>query len=199
MAIEYRMAIESDLPAIVAFVDYWLTGGGLADGIPGAGHDYFVRFGQQKDYIAKYAVLLALCEGEIVGWAIKTKKGVLIHLLVAATFRHRGIGGEMLRRMAPEIVRSKSDQAAGDPAAFYLRQGFVRATGERLGRKANIDIFAAPGVDTGDYLRRQAKGGGRAKGGDPVANGTSGVRRRSIDAIGKRLAKGGGGFRRYEI
>jgi len=199
MAIEYRNAIDSDLPGIAAFVDYWLTGGGMADGIPGAGHDFFVRFGQHKDYLAKYAVLLAICGGEIVGWAVKTKKGVLIHLLVAATFRGRGIGGEMLRRMAPEIVRSKFDQSSGDPGEFYRKQGFVKATDERVGKKANIDIFARPGVDTSDYLRRQAKGGGVAKGVGGVVKGGGEVRRRSIDGIGKKLAKGMGRLRRYEI
>lgn len=199
MEIEYRNAVKSDVAAITAFVDYWLTGGGMADGIPGAGHDYFVPAGRQESYVAKYAVLLALYEGEIVGWAVKTKKGVLIHLLVAATFRGRGIGGEMLRRMAPEVVRSKFDQSSGDPAEFYRRHGFIKATDERVGKKKNIDIFTAGGVVNDGDGRRLVEGVGLAKEADGVVKGDGDVRQRSIDAIGKKLAKGLGRLRRYEI
>lgn len=141
MEIEYRSAVIEDLPAIAAFVDFWLTGGGKAGGIPGAGHDFFVPVGRHEGYLKKYHVLLAGCAGAIVGWAVKTKKGVLIHLLVAATFRGRGIGSELLKRMSPDVVRSKFDQSSGDPAGFYRKHGYVKSSSERLGKKKNIDIF----------------------------------------------------------
>ena len=142
MKVEYRIAEMSDLKRIIAFVDFWLTGGGLPDGVPGCGHDFFVPGGRQKAYIEKYLVLLAIYEGEIVGWAVKTKKGVLIHLLVAGTFRGNGIGGEMLRRMNPDTVRSKFDQSTGDPSGFYHKHGYIKASSERLGKKKNIELFA---------------------------------------------------------
>lgn len=141
MAVEYRKAVSEDLESLTAFVDFWLTGGGQAAGIPGAGHDFFVPKGRHEAYLKKYSVLLATFEGEIVGWAVKTKKGVLIHLLVAVTFRARGIGSELLRRMSPEVVRSKFDQSTGDPAGFYAKHGFVKESSERVGKKKNIELF----------------------------------------------------------
>ncbi len=131
-----------DLEEIVRFVDYWLTGGGVKDNVPGATHDFFVPAGRQRSYLAKYDVLLAICERVIVGWAVKTSRNVLIHLLVAVPFRGRGIGGELIRRLNPEIVRSKMDQKSGDPADFYMKHGYVKLSCERLGKKNNIELFA---------------------------------------------------------
>ncbi len=145
MGVEYRKVDMADLPAIISFVDYWLSGGGKIDKIPGAGHDYFVRGGQQKAYLEKYSVMLATIAGEIVGWAVKTHKGVLIHLLVAASFQGCGIGSEMLRRMNPATVRSKSDQSTGDPAGFYRKHGYVSTSFEKLGKHKNIEMFGRAG------------------------------------------------------
>lgn len=191
MDVLYRSADMSDLPAIIAFVDYWLTGGGEADGIPGATHDYFVPGGRQKSYLAKYDVMLAIYGGEIVGWAVKTNKGVLIHLLIAATFRGRGIGGEMLRRMNPEVLRSKMDQKSGDPAGFYLKHGFVRASSERFGKRKNIELFVrVSGVPIGSL--RYGAGSGRSAGRITKAVCGSGEKhQRSIDFVAERLADAG--------
>lgn len=142
MEIKYRKAAMEDLAAIVRFVDYWLTGGAVSDRVPGATHDFFVSRGRQEAYLAKYDVLLAICERVIVGWAVKTNRNILIHMLVAVPFRGKGIGGEMIRRLAPEIVRSKMDQKSGDPADFYMKQGYYRLSCERLGKKENIELFA---------------------------------------------------------
>lgn len=139
--VEYRIAHESDLPAIVAFVDFWLAGRGLVDSIPGSAHDYFVPAGRHFKYITKYVTLIALVENHIVGWSVKTHLGVLIHLLVAGTFRHRGIGTELLRRQDPKSVRSKMDQAAGNPAEFYADHGYARSSSKRTGKKQNIETF----------------------------------------------------------
>lgn len=147
MDVEYCEAKVEDLHAIYSFVDFWLSGGGLADGVTGAGHDFFVPLGRHQAYLKKYKVLLAKYGGEIVGWAVKTKKGVLIHLLVAGTFRARGIGGRMLELMQPDLVRSKFDQSAGDPGPFYIKHGFVKQAGERQGKKKNIDIFIRQPVE----------------------------------------------------
>ena len=139
--IEYRLAHESDLPLIVAFVDFWLAGRGLADGVPGSAHDYFVPAGRHLKFVTKYTTLIALLENSIVGWAVKTHQGVLIHLLVAGTFRHQGIGSKMLELMNPETIRSKMDQSAGDPADFYRKHGYARTSSNPLGKKHNIELF----------------------------------------------------------
>ncbi|MBA7563130.1 hypothetical protein ES708_04783 [subsurface metagenome] len=187
MEILYRKATETDLPAITAFVDYWLTGGGKADGIPGATHDYFVRAGQQKAYLVKYDVMLATCAGEIVGWAVKTKKGVLIHLLIAATFRGRGIGGEMLRKMDPEVVRSKFDQKSGDPAEFYRKQGYVKASPVRVGKKLNIELFRRIGDSEAgcDESLAEASEPAKRKAKDVCVVGK--IHQRTIDAMAEKL------------
>ncbi|GAH98833.1 unnamed protein product [marine sediment metagenome] len=140
--IKYRLAHESDIPAITAFVDFWLAGRGLADGVPGSAHDYFVPAGRHLKYVTKYTTLIALVENCIVGWAVKTHQGVLIHLLVAGTFRHQGIGSKMLELMKPGTIRSKMDQSAGDPAEFYAKRGYTKAANPPQGKKHNIELFA---------------------------------------------------------
>lgn len=187
MDIEYRKADSSDLPAIARFVDYWLTGGGQADGIPGATHDYFVRFGQHADYVRKYDVMLACCKGEIVGWAVKTKKGVLIHLLVAATFRGGGIGSEMLRRLNPEVVRSKFDQKSGDPAEFYLKHGYIRSSPVRVGRKLNIELFHRANSGNAGSQQSEAEQGDVVKAIVEKTRSECEKPQRTIDVVAKKV------------
>lgn len=139
--ITYRTATPNDIPAISAFVDYWLAGRGIADKTPGSAHDYFVPHGRHLKFVTKYVTLLALRDNFIIGWAVKTHLGVLIHLLVAGTFRKQGIGSELLKRLNPESVRSKTDQAAGNPAQFYAGRGFTHAGLPRTGKQKNIEIW----------------------------------------------------------
>ncbi len=139
--VEYRLATESDLPLIIPFVDFWLAGRGLADGIPGSAHDYFVPAGRHIKFVNRYTTLIALYAGSIIGWAVKTNRGVLIHLLVAGTFRNCGIGSKMLELMDPDTIRSKMDQSAGDPADFYRKHGYARTSSKRQGKKHNIELF----------------------------------------------------------
>lgn len=139
--VDYRIATEADLPAIIAFVDFWLAGRGLADGIPGSAHDYFVPAGRHTKFVTKYVTLIALLDNCIIGWSVKTHLGILIHLLVAGTFRHRGIGSELLRRQNPESIRSKMDQTAGDPAKFYEIRGYTKSAMPAQGKKQNIEVF----------------------------------------------------------
>ena len=141
MTVQYRRANERDIPAITAFVDFWLAGRGLADQVPGSAHDYFVPAGRHLKFVTRYTTIIALVENNIIGWAVKTHLGVLIHLLVAGTFRHRGIGSELLKRMDPESIRSKMDQTAGDPAEFYADRGYTRTPGLAQGKKHNIELF----------------------------------------------------------
>ncbi len=140
--VKYRTGRESDLPAITAFVDFWLAGRGLADSVPGSAHDYFVPAGRHLKYVTKYTTTIALLENHIIGWSVKTHLGVLIHLLVAGTFRHRGIGSELLLQQDPESIRSKMDQAAGNPAEFYEKLGYTQTHMPAQGKKQNIELFA---------------------------------------------------------
>lgn len=190
MDIEYRRANNGDLSAIVAFVDYWLTGGGKADGIPKATHDFFVPVGRHEKYLVKYSVMLATFAGEIIGWAVKTHKGVLIHLLIAATFRGKGIGGEMLRRMNPSVVRSKMDQKSGNPADFYRKFGYEKESSEPTGRKKNIEIFRRVGDLEANGGRKVINGGEKAKDVVKGEGRTAVIRQRSIDKIAKKLGLG---------
>lgn len=141
MTVQYRRAGKRDIPAISAFVDFWLAGRGLADNIPGSAHDYFVPAGRHLKYVTKYTTMIALVENHIIGWSVKTHKGVLIHLLVAGTWRHQGIGTELLRRQDPESIRSKMNQAAGNPAQFYADRGYTRAPEPAQGKKQNIELY----------------------------------------------------------
>jgi len=100
-----------------------------------------VPAGRHIKFVTKYTTLIALVENCIVGWAVKTHQGVLIHLLVAGTFRHQGIGSKMLELMNPESIRSKMDQSAGDPAEFYAQHGYARTSSNPQGKKHNIELF----------------------------------------------------------
>ena len=187
MDVEYCKADESDLPALQAFVDFWLSGGGIADGVPGSGHDFFVPMGRHEAYLKKYSVLLAKYKSEIVGWAVKTKKGVLIHLLVSGTFRGQGIGSELLQRMKPDVVRSKFDQSTGDPGPFYAKHGFHRQAGPRLGKKQNIDIFIAP-ADTKEQDAADCEKHDSSVCNDQIQSTSSSTQRqRTIDKMAERL------------
>lgn len=139
--ITYHKATTDDIPAISAFVDYWLAGRGVVDKTPGPGHDYFVPKGRHEKFVTKYTTIIACAEGLIIGWAVMTHLGVLIHLLVAGIYRKRGIGGELLKRLNPDTVRCKTDQAAGDPSRFYTKNDYVPAGYRRQGRRQNIQIF----------------------------------------------------------
>lgn len=139
--IQYRLAREQDLPAITAFVDFWLAGKGNIGKVPGAAHDYFVPAGRHLKFVTRYTTILALLNNFIVGWCVKTHKDVLIHLLVAGTFRNQGIGSRLLIISNPKTIRSKIDQTAGDPAQFYIKHGYSKLTKPRQGRKQNIELF----------------------------------------------------------
>ncbi len=140
--IVYRRATMRDLPRICEFVDWWLAGRAKARGVKNAGDDYFVTPSQHRAYLKGCHVLLAEAGDRIVGWAVKEPTNVLIHLLVAADWRGRGIGKKMLHILDPDIIRSKSDQTTGDPARFYEAQGYMRMGHVKVGRKRNIDLMA---------------------------------------------------------
>jgi len=138
-SITYRRACLKDLQNIQEFVDFWLSGRAVKIG---GGNDYFVSRSQQKGYLKNTIVLLAEMKGEIVGWAVKGRNNVLIHLLVAADYRGKGIGKKMLERLNPDVIRSKSDQMTGDPVGFYEKNGYmVFNANTKVGKKSNIDLM----------------------------------------------------------
>jgi len=137
----YRVAGLGDLEKIKEFVDFWLSGRGKRVGTPGAVDDCFVSVGQHKAYLRRYLVVVALEDDKIVGWGVKTMKGVLLHLLVAGDHRGQGIGGELLRIMEPWSVRSKIDQSTGDPTGWYKKKGYTVCGTECVGRNKNIKVL----------------------------------------------------------
>jgi len=139
--ITYRRATPDDTEGIVHFVDYWLAGRACRDQAPGASNDYFVPKARHEGFLKSHNVLLALEAEHIVGWAVTTAKHSLIHLLVAGDCRGQGVGQEMLRRLNPELVRSKVDQSTGDPTSFYLQRGYEPSPGPPTGAKLNIRML----------------------------------------------------------
>jgi N-acetylglutamate synthase-like GNAT family acetyltransferase len=139
--IKYRRATTKDLKAVQIFVDDWLSGRAKRRGLPGAGNDYFVSRAQHEVYLRSCVVYVAEICDEIVGWAVKERSNVLIHLLVDGRFRGRGIGCQLLTRLNPDVIRSKSDQSTGNPAAFYEKHGYTRVSHRQVGKKRNIDLM----------------------------------------------------------
>lgn len=137
----YRRATIADLDNIQIFVDYWLSGRALRDNKNG-GNDYFVSKGQHKSYLKNSHVLIAVEEGKIVGWAVKGRNDVMIHLLIAGDCRGKGVGTELLKRLNPSVIRSKSDQQTGDPFSFYKKHGYKRASSVKVGKNDNIELLS---------------------------------------------------------
>ena len=137
----FRQAVPDDVPEIIKFVDFWLTGGAKARGVRGGSHDCLIPPSQHRDYLRKYHVLLALDNGKLIGWAVMSKTKRLFHLLVAGDYRGKGIGETFLRTLNPEIVRSKTDQGTGDPTDWYIHQGYVPEPGPLQGRRQNIQVL----------------------------------------------------------
>ena len=141
MNITCRRAKITDLAVVIEFVDYWLSGRGKKDGVAGVADDYFITHKQQYDYLCRYIVLLAFDGEKLVGWCVKNSNRVMIALLVAGPYRGIGIGRNLLCRINPEVIRSKVDQSTGNPAEFYNRCGYVSASGQRIGKNKNIELF----------------------------------------------------------
>lgn len=136
--IVYRRATQKDLNDIISFVDKWLSGRATKEG---GGNDYFVTKAQHKAYLKGSIIILAIINDKIVGWGVKYINNALIHLLVSAEHRGKGIGGELLRQLNPDIIRSKTDQSTGNPAEFYEKHGYFACKCSKVGRKNNIELF----------------------------------------------------------
>jgi GNAT superfamily N-acetyltransferase len=130
MSVDYRRATLADVPAMVGFVDLFLAARRKDPTGKRIGRDCFVPRGRYPQYVNTYTTWLALLDNTIVGWAVVTHKGVLIHLLVHPDHRGQGIGSQLLSLSAPTEIRSKSDQSTGNPKAFYLKHGYYHNRSE---------------------------------------------------------------------
>ncbi len=135
----YRKVVVSDFNNVTKFVDDWLSGRKLKEG---GGNDYFVTRNQHKTYFKNCHVWIALDAEKIIAWGVKEKSGVLIHLLVDANYRGKHIGTEMMHRINPDVIRSKSDQMTGDPREFYETLGYKVVSTQMIGKKKNIELMS---------------------------------------------------------
>jgi GNAT superfamily N-acetyltransferase len=129
--ITIRKLEDRDVEAIYAFFDTYMRA------------DWFETKARFYYKVAKQASWNWIAEdnGQIVGVAVVTGRGALIHLLVHPDYRGKGIGQRLLEAANPPIIRSKSDQTTGDPKDFYLKNGY-RAVGlPKVGRKRNIELL----------------------------------------------------------
>lgn len=136
-----RKATKKDLPAIISFVDYWLSGRAKSRGVEFAGDDYFISPRQHRKYINQYDVVLAIDKKIIVGWAVKQHQQTLIHLLVAGNHRDRGIGKHLLTSLDPRLIRCKTDQQTGDPTSFFEKHGYSKLSNIKIGRRRQIQLL----------------------------------------------------------
>lgn len=141
-----------DRCAISKFTDFWLAGRGLRIKAPGAVNDYFISPSQHTKYIEHYSTYIIREGPDLIAWAVIQNDGSLIHMLVAGTHRHQGIGSLLLGILKPPKIHSKSDQSSGDPKNFYEKNGYtflhsVKSQSRwdinkiKPNRKKNIDIF----------------------------------------------------------
>jgi len=125
----YRKMIESDIPKVLGFVDIFLR------------KSWFVRRKYCFDHMNESWVVL---DGEkLVGWIFiggeKVEK-TLYNLIVHPKYRGRHIGGILIEKLKPKIIRSKTDQATGDPTEFYKKMGYEIVKWKQ-GRKRKINIM----------------------------------------------------------
>jgi len=133
-----RCVVKDDFDNVTKFVDKWLSGRALSEG---GGNDYFVTKNQHKSYFKNCHVFIALDGDKIIGWGVKEKSNVLIHLLIDANYRNIGLGKRMMKAINPMIIRSKSDQQTGDPRKFYEKLGYKIVCKNKTGRKNNIELM----------------------------------------------------------
>lgn len=141
MQITYQIARSVDLQDIRQFVDYWLSGRARGPDRQISSNDYFVSHRQHSDYLKEKTVLMAHNADILVGWAVMSKTGTLIHLLIHGHYRNQGIASRMIQILNPKTIRSKADQGTGDPGPWYERRGFIKTSTEPVGKNKNIDIY----------------------------------------------------------
>jgi len=137
----FRDATIDDLKAVSRFTDFWLSGRGKRVKAFGAVDDCFISPSQHKKYICKYRTLICLDIFCVIGWAVVSPSGTLIHMLVAGNKRGEGIGRQMMKLLSPKNVRSKLDQSSGNPIGFYERLGYRKVSTEQSRSRLDIDVI----------------------------------------------------------
>jgi len=141
LIMEIRKATKEDLPAIIYFVDYWLSGRGKSKGVEFAGDDYFISPRQHTKYLNHYDVVIAVYDGEVFGWAVKQHQQTLIHLLIDGNFRGKGLGQKLLKELDPRLIRCKTDQSTGNPTSFFEKHGYKKLSNIKIGRRRQISLL----------------------------------------------------------
>jgi N-acetylglutamate synthase-like GNAT family acetyltransferase len=125
----FRPATQRDLAKILAFADIFLR------------RSWLVRREYANDHVDHSWIVLD--QEKLVGWAMITGKNVgrtLYNLIVHPKYRNRHIGAILITALKPDVIRSKTDQATGDPTEFYKKMGY-EVTEMRQGRKKKINIM----------------------------------------------------------
>lgn len=125
----FRPATQDDLPKILAFTDIFLR------------RSWLVRREYANDHVDHSWIVLD--QEKLVGWAMITGKKVgrtLYNLIVHPKYRSRHIGATLITALKPDVIRSKTDQATGDPTEFYKKMGY-EVIEMRRGRKKKINIM----------------------------------------------------------
>ena len=125
----YRQMIEPDIPKVLGFVDIFLR------------KSWFVRRKYCFDHMSESCVVL---DGDkLVGWIFIDGKKVektLYNLIIHPKYRGRNIGRILIEKLQPKIIRSKTDQATGDPTEFYKKLGY-EIVEKNQGKKRKINIM----------------------------------------------------------
>lgn len=139
-----RRAEMADERALADFFDAELAGR-VGD------NDFYVPRMRVSQYVRTHKTLVMYAGTRMVGCAVSNPaSNTLIHLLVARDCRGKGYGSALLRAMAPDVIRAKTDQSYGNPVGFYERMGFaVCEQYAAIGRKKNIALMTRVPVQHG--------------------------------------------------
>lgn len=125
----YRKMNKTDIPKVLAFVDIFLR------------RSWFVRRKYCYDHMNESYIVLD--HEKLVGWIFiggERVKKTLYNLIIHPAYRKKGIGRVLIEKLKPQIIRSKMDQASGDPTKFYEKIGY-KLIEKRVGRRKNINIL----------------------------------------------------------
>ena len=92
------------------------------------GRDYFFKRRHLQSILERptNAVFAIEVDRQMAGMVIVYKSTVLDNLYLSPEFRVDGIGTAILDVIRPLRIRSKTNMLAGDPTAFYEKNGYVK-------------------------------------------------------------------------
>ena len=136
------------------------------------GRDYFFKRRHLQSILERptNAVFAIEVDRQMAGMVIVYKSTVLDNLYLSPEFRVDGIGTAILDVIRPLRIRSKTNMLAGDPTAFYEKNGYVKDIADPR-RPHIIDMvrdtetpIGAQSVRSRAPLSTTAPAGGRAVG-----------------------------------